>query len=491
MTVIETTGVREHSPPPKNTRPLRALMLRLHFYAGIFVGPFLLIAALTGFVYAFAPTLESWVYGSYLRAPVVEQPVAESAQVQAALDGRDASALQSVQTADPGGTTRVLFDDPDVGSGQSSVFVDPGTGTVLGALETDSGDLPLRAWLSALHKNLHLGDVGNLYSELAASWLFVIVLGGLYLWWNKARADRPRGKKARLLTVDRSLTGRRLTLNWHGAVGAWAALGLLFLSATGLSWSDYAGANIKTVRAEMSWNAPALNTSLGGAPAAGGGEHDGHGAAPTADGGPAGDAASGADPVDVTAIDGVLHVARAQGLTGQLSVGIPADVSTAWTVKETAKAGGDSIAVDGYTLRVVDRVDFADGPLAAKLTSWGIALHMGTLFGLANQVALAALAVALITVIARGYLMWWRRRPTRASGAAFGAAPRRGALRRQRLPVVAVVAVVALAVGLFVPLLGLSLAAFLVVDVFLGLVASARSKKSTQSKTLATKEIQS
>lgn len=490
MTVIETTGVREHSPPARNPRPLRALVLRLHFYAGVFVGPFLLIAALTGFVYAFAPTLESWVYGSYLRAPVAEQPVAESAQVQAALDGRDATALQSVQTADPGGTTRVLFADPGVGSGQSSVFVDPGTGTVLGALETDSGDLPLRAWLSALHKNLHLGEVGSLYTELAASWLFVIVLGGLYLWWNKARTDRARGKRARLLTVDRSVTGRRRTLNWHGAVGAWAALGLLFLSATGLSWSDHAGANIKTVRSEMSWNAPALDTSLGGAPSAGGGEHDGHGA-PDAGGAQAGQEASGADPVDVTAIDGVLHVARAEGLTGQLSVGIPADVTTAWTVKETAKTGGDSIAVDGYTLRVVDRVDFADGPLAAKLTSWGIALHMGTLFGLANQVVLAALAVALVTVVVRGYLMWWRRRPARASGVAFGAAPRRGALRGQRLPVVAVVAVVAVAVGLFVPLLGLSLAAFLIVDGVLGLVASARSKKSTQSKMFATKEIQS
>ena len=45
--------------------------------------------------------------------------------------------------------------------------------------------------------------------------------------------------------------------------------------------------------------------------------------------------------------------------------------------------------------------------------------------------------------------------------------------------------------GLFVPLLGLSLAAFLVVDVLLGLVASTRSKTPAQSKTLANKEIQS
>ncbi|MFC7448163.1 PepSY-associated TM helix domain-containing protein [Rhodococcus daqingensis] len=484
MTITDKSGVPETSPP--GTRPpvapggsaLRKLLLRLHFYAGVFVGPFLLVAALTGFVYAFAPTLEKLVYGNYLDARSTGEPLPASEQLQAALDGRDPAAVESLQTADPGGTTRVVFTDPDAASGQSTVFVDPGSGDVLGALETDSGDLPLRAWLSALHKNLHLGDVGNLYSEMAASWLFVIVLGGLYLWWDKSRKDRARGGRARLLTVDRSVAGRRRTLNWHGAVGAWAALGLLFLSATGLSWSDHAGANIKTLRAEMSWNAPKLNASLDGTPAPAGGDHDGHG-------GGGGATASTAEAVDVTAIDGVLHVARAQGLTGQLSVGVPATVAEAWTVKETAKTGGDAIAVDGYTMRVTDRVDFADVPLVAKLTSWGIALHMGTMFGLANQVVLAALAVALLTMIVRGYLMWWQRRPARAQGVEFGTVPRRGALRRLPWPAIAAIAVVAGAVGMFVPLLGISLAAFLVVDVAIGFVSRSRAKTLEKKETPA------
>ncbi|GAA4489132.1 PepSY domain-containing protein [Rhodococcus olei] len=480
MTITDQSGVRETSPPASSTvprtAPPRALALRLHFYAGVFVGPFLLIAALTGFVYAFAPTLEKLVYGRYLAAPAVTDPLPESRQLQAALEGLDPATVQSLQTAVPGGTTRVVVADPTVASGQTTVFVDPGTGKVLGALETDSGDLPLRAWLSALHKNLHLGDLGNLYTEMAASWLFVIVLGGLFLWWNKARRDRDRGRRARLLSVDRSVTGRRRTLNWHGAVGAWAALGLLFLSATGLSWSDHAGANIKSLRNEMSWNAPALNTAVAGGSTAAAGEHDGHGD------GHGGSAAAGADPVDVAAIDGVLHVARAQGLTGQLSVGIPAPVTRAWTVKETAKTGGDSIAVDGYTLRVVDRVDFADVPLAAKLTTWGIALHMGTMFGLANQVVLAALAVALITVIVRGYRMWWQRRPVRAEGVRFGPLPRRGALRALPWPALLAIAVITVPVALFAPLLGLSLAAFLAVDVVLGLVSRSRTKTPTQKE---------
>jgi uncharacterized iron-regulated membrane protein len=90
---------------------------------------------------------------------------------------------------------------------------------------------------------------------------------------------------------------------------------------------------------------------------------------------------------------------------------------------------------------------------------------MGLLFGLANQIALTALALALVSVVIRGYIMWWRRRPTRGSDWAVGRAPARGGIRNlSPLSIVALVAVTAL-VGWFVPLLGISLLAFLLIDV--------------------------
>ena len=61
--------------------------------------------------------------------------------------------------------------------------------------------------------------------------------------------------------------------------------------------------------------------------------------------------------------------------------------------------------------------------------------------------------------------MWWRRRPTRGSEWAVGRAPARGGIRKLApLSIVALVACTAL-VGWFVPLLGLSLLAFLLIDV--------------------------
>ena len=38
------------------------LLRRLHFYIGLFIGPFIFVAALTGTLYVATPQLENWLY---------------------------------------------------------------------------------------------------------------------------------------------------------------------------------------------------------------------------------------------------------------------------------------------------------------------------------------------------------------------------------------------------------------------------------------------
>jgi uncharacterized iron-regulated membrane protein len=431
----------------------KALLRRLHFYAGVFVGPFLLIAAVSGGLYAIAPSIEQFVYRDYLQVDSAgdARPVAE--QIRAAQAVRPDLTVTAVRPAgEPGDTTRVLFDDPSLGeSERRAVFVDPATAQPVGDLAVygSSGALPVRTWIDQLHRNLHLGEPGRMYSELAASWLWVIALAGVCLW-----VARRRTPGARLFTVDRTAQGRTRTLNWHGAVGVWIAVGLLFLSATGLTWSRYAGDHITELRAALSWTTPAVSTSLVGSPATGG--HDHHG----------GHESSGDGAPRVDDVDRVLRSAQAAGVGGSVEVSIPADPAEAFTVSQTREPwvmSNNAVAVDGATGQVTDASWFDDWPLAAKLAAWGIQLHMGLLFGLANQLALVVLAAALVTVIVRGYLMWWRRRPTSA-----GRPPARGALRGSPPLVAAGLVAAAVAIGWFIPLLGLSLLGFVLVDTAVG-----------------------
>ncbi|MET0415219.1 MAG: PepSY domain-containing protein [Actinoplanes sp.] len=167
-------------------------------------------------------------------------------------------------------------------------------------------------------------------------------------------------------------------------------------------------------------------------------------------------------------------------LDGTVTIAVPADTGTAWSVTQEDAlwpVGRDSIAVDAATGTVVDRIDFADWPLMAKLTQWGIYAHMGNLFGLPNQLVLAALALGLICVIVWGYRMWWQRRPTRTSRRALVGAPPVAPGAWQQLPEWGVVVGVPLviAIGWFIPLLGIPLIAFLLIDLALGAIRRHRS----------------
>lgn len=173
-------------------------------------------------------------------------------------------------------------------------------------------------------------------------------------------------------------------------------------------------------------------------------------------------------------LDAVVGIARANGVDGRVEVSIPHDAVTAFVVSQTRGPwvlSTSSIAVQGNGT-VVDTNRFADWPVAAKLAAWGIALHMGILFGVANQVALALLAAALVTVVVRGYLMWWRRRPFAP------APPARGGVRALPTWRLAMMIVGTALVGWFVPLLGISLLAFLLIDALLGL----RHSQTSESK---------
>ena len=475
MSAPETERAQPHasndsSPPNKKTSNARSLILRLHFYAGILIGPFILVAALTGGLYAVAPTIEKFVYSDYLQTDSTGQVASLNDQIRSAEQYRPDLTVSAVRPAPAAGeTTRVLFTDPSLGESERlAVFVDPVLAQPVGELAVygSSGSLPVRTWISQLHRNLHLGEPGRLYSELAASWMWVVALGGVYLWLRRYRTTR----NARLLTMDRTSSGRGRTLNWHGVVGIWIAVALVFLSATGLTWSTYAGENVSSVRTALSWKTPSVVKTLGGGPAQPSGGHDGHGMAPISTG--------TLTDTNVGRVDAVLGIARYHGITGPVEVSIPADAQTAFTVAQTRQPwvmSNNTIAIDGATQQVTDELWFADWPLAAKLSSWGIQLHMGLLFGLVNQIALASLAIALASVVVRGYVLWWRRRPTRGSDWAMGRAPTRGGIRNlSPISVAAMIAVTAL-VGWFVPLLGISLIAFLLID----LSAAALRRRAT------------
>ncbi|MWL75173.1 PepSY domain-containing protein, partial [Escherichia coli] len=147
----------------------------LHFYVGLFVGPFIFIAALSGTLYVATPQLEEALYHQALHTDSQgpARPLAEQIAASDKVTGGELR-LHAVRPGLVAGeTTRVMYADPELSASENrAIFIDPVSLAVRGDMTVygTSGILPLRQKIDYLHRSPLLGDVGRLYSELAASW---------------------------------------------------------------------------------------------------------------------------------------------------------------------------------------------------------------------------------------------------------------------------------------------------------------------------------
>ena len=101
-----------------------------------------------------------------------------------------------------------------------------------------------------------------------------------------------------------------------------------------------------------------------------------------------------------------------------------------------------------------------------RAAEWGISVHMGQEFGLANQIALLIACVAVVLMAVSAIMMWWKRRPAGGIGAPSLPAD-------WRIP--RFILAVALVAAVFFPLVGLSLIIALAVDVAASRLARTRA----------------
>ncbi|MGL5969793.1 MAG: PepSY-associated TM helix domain-containing protein [Kluyvera sp.] len=426
------------------------LLRRLHFFIGLFVGPFIFVAALTGTLYVATPQLENLMYRQALHANVEGEHHSLADQIAVAERALATPLrLNAVRPAlETGETTRVMFADPALGESENrAIFIDPVTLAVKGDMTVygTSGILPLRQWIDYAHRSLLLGDFGRLYSELAASWMWIAALGGIVLWVF----TRPKRRIKNRLQNTRRV---HVTLGWC------LLAGMLLFSATGLTWSQWAGANVDKMRAAMSWMTPQVNTHLQGGkkvldPHA---EHHEHHSEMT----------MGEPPSATDKIDAVLKAAQLAGITAtHLEIRPPRSDDRAWTVTEIDRRWPtqvDAVAVDPYSLAILDKTQFADFPLMAKLTRWGVDFHMGVLFGLPNQLLLIAFGVALCVAIIMGYRLWWIKRPGQSSVNPLQTLTQ--SWLALAWPARIITLLLAVASGVAMPVMGVSLALFVVID---------------------------
>jgi uncharacterized iron-regulated membrane protein len=432
------------------------LAWRWHFYAGLFVIPFMILLSLTGIIYLFKPQLDRLMYAELLEVPVAAQLSSADQQLQAVLQGYPHATLQKYLPPVAAGRSAQFV----IGDGERTlnVFIDPYRAALLGSQDADNN---LQTIVRTLHGDLMIGTLGDRLIELAAGWGIVLVVSGLYLWW-------PRGSGgAGVLWPRLSARGRLLWRDLHAVTGFWGSLLLLFMLLTGMTWTGFWGSQFagawnhfpaamweqvpeSAVRAgslnDSSQQTVAWAVEITPLPASDPhAAHKGHGTV-----GPE-------TPAAQIALQRVVDIAAARGVQPGYSITWPKGERGVFSVALFADdpRNDATLHLDQYSGAVLADVRWKDYGLVARAVETGVVLHEGKLFGLANQLLMLLVCLMILLLAVSGLVLWWLRRPS----GTFGVPPLRHDLPRWKTAVV----VMAL-LGIAFPLVGASLVVIGVLD---------------------------
>jgi len=432
------------------------LAWRWHFYAGLFVAPFMVMLALTGIIYLFKPQLDPLLYGDLLNVPAGHHSLSADEQlkrVQAAYPHSHIKQYLPPLNAERSAQFVVQKD-----GGELNVFVDPYHGDILGE---QNARLNLQAVARAIHGELMIGTLGDRLVELAAGWGVMLVVSGLYLWW-------PRGRSAAGILWPRlGSRGRMFWRDLHAVLGFWGAAFLLLMLLSGMTWTGFWGkqyADLWNRFPAAMWNdvptsdqqARELNTAtrqtvpwaLENTPLPISGEHAEHMAHGDANSAPAAPGIS---------LQEVRDIAEQRKVEPGYSITFPTTATGVFTIAVFADdpRNDATLHVDQYTGKVLADVRWQQYSSVARATEVGVMLHEGKMFGPFNQIVVLVVCLMILLSAVSGLVIWWKRRPQ----GRLGVPPLRHDLPRWRTA-----AGVMLVLSLTFPLVGVSMVVVWVVD---------------------------
>ncbi|SGZ01193.1 PepSY-associated TM helix domain-containing protein [Moritella viscosa] len=413
------------------------LTWRWHFYAGLFVIPFMLMLSLTGLVMLFDDEIEFSRYQSMLEVTPEASTLIISRQMENVLSAYpNAMVTQFIPAKSSDLANRFSI---KLESGQTLfVTVNPYNGEVLGTIDRSDSWYELA---NDIHGTLLLGDWGDYLIEIAASLGVILLVTGVYLW-----LPRDKASKAGFLKIRMTSGPRILMRDLHANIGGLLSFVLLFFFISGLAWASIWGG--KFVQAWSSfpaekWNDVPLSTQNHASMNHGSEEempwnleqtlmpesHD-HTAMLAAGTGAMLHDTKVANEMYIEAkfgVDQILAQAKILGFT-QFKLNFPRSEIGVYTLAANTMSGDitdprldRTTHIDQYSGRILADVTWNEYNPMAKFMAAGIALHQGDV-SVVNKIVNVFFCLAFIFIAISGAVMWWIRRP--AEKKALGAPPR-------------------------------------------------------------------
>lgn len=351
---------------------LNQWLWRWHVIAGLISLPFVLVLAITGGVYLFKNKVEQPVIRKIKTVTPLETTF--TYQEQLAVAKKDFHHPISSMIL-PHGTQQATEFVSGKFSHKKSVFVNPYTNEVTGKFKAQDTWM---YYVRKLHGELLGGSVGTKIVELIASWMVVLILTGVYVFWPA----KARGWKG-FWFIRTNLGTRILLRDIHAVGGFWISILLLLTLAGGFPWTDVFGSNYQ-------WLQKATNT---GFPKAWFGI--GVKSQPTE---------------SMLTLDEAVAKAKALQLTGKVTIDFPKQTTGVYSVSNMVMPLGDmqKIHLDAYSGKVIKTLGWEDIGVLMQARLWLMAFHQGQMGGW-NFVLMLFISIALTIVSIAGLLSFKAR----------------------------------------------------------------------------------
>ncbi|QXP72958.1 PepSY domain-containing protein [Tenacibaculum sp. AHE15PA] len=347
-------------------KKLNQWLWKWHFIAGLISLPFVLILSITGGIYLFKTGVESKAIAKIQDIETLQTtPISYQKQWEIATGKLKKKPNSIVINTNSDKATAFISGRF---SHKKTIFINQYTGEAAGTFS------PKNTWMHTvrkLHGELLAGKVGTTIIELIASWMVVLILTGLYIWWPFSSFKDLKG----VFTIRFNQGKRILFRDLHAVTGFWISLLLLLVLAGGLPWTDFFGSNFKWVQKVTNTGFPKTWSGRG--------------------------LTSEVKEKAIT-IEEMIAIANQQNLQGIISVGLPKSTKSTFSVSNSTFPldAQKMLHFDQYSGNLIKAHTWSDVGFLMRGRMWVMAFHQGQfggwnwwlMFGIATSLTLMTVA---------------------------------------------------------------------------------------------------
>lgn len=356
-------------------KKLNQWLWKWHVIAGLISAPFIVLLAITGGIYLFKDTYEKGGKDNIVK--VIPSNYVHSYEEQRNVADSILGKAHSAMIVSFNDSLATQFISGNFGD-RKSIYIDPYSNKTTGIIADTEGAMYN---IRKMHGELLLGTVGTLIVELIASWMVVLLITGMFVWWPL------RKWKIQGFLVPRFNMGKKILFrDLHAIIAFWISTLLLLVLAGAFPWTEIVGFNFKKVQEITNTGFPKSWM---------------------------GNELSKPSNQDIVPLDKIVSIASELNLPGEVKIDFPRGPAGVYSIGNTYYTDlslQQKFHYNQYSGELILHQNWEDVGILMRGRMWVMAFHQGQ-FGAWNWWLMLFIAVFLALTTLAAILSYFSKKP--------------------------------------------------------------------------------